>query len=537
MAAPVNNPRMDENNPRIVENNPRIDENNPRMVGRGVPTTVVVPTIGRPSLRTLLTSLAAAAVRGPAPAAVIVVDDRRSDMADAHPLSLDGLAGGIPVQVVSSGGLGPAAARNRGWRRARTPWVSFLDDDVVVAEDWLLLLAADLAAAGPDVAGIQGRVTVPLPPNRRPTDWERGTAGLAHAAWITADMTYRRYDLARVGGFDERFPRAFREDADLALRIQHNGGVLVRGERGVTHPVRPSDDWASVRAQRGNADDALMNRLHGRDWWERATAPRGRLKVHQAMTASAGLAALAGLTGRRRLAVAAAAAYAGALTELIWRRISPGPRDRAEVRRMVLSSLVIPPLATWHSLRGRWIHRSAGPWQGTPDLVLFDRDGTLVHDVPYNGDPTLVDPMPGAREALDAIRGRGIRTGIVTNQSGVGSGRISRAQADAVNAEVERQLGPFDIVLTCPHRPDEACRCRKPAPGMIVDACSALDAPIDRCIVVGDIAADIEAANAAGASGILIPNRATSVADQTTVARTACDLTDVAHAVIGAGFG
>jgi HAD superfamily hydrolase (TIGR01662 family) len=511
-----------------------MDENKPRMAEGGLATTVVVPTIGRPSLHTLLTSLAAAAARGPAPAAVIVVDDRRSEVADAHPLSLDVLAGGTPVQVVSSGGRGPAAARNCGWRRARTPWVSFLDDDVVVAEDWLVRLASDLAAAGSNVAGIQGRVTVPLPQDRRPTDWERGTAGLANAAWITADMTYRRYDLARVGGFDERFPRAFREDADLALRVQNNGSVLVRGEREVTHPVRPSDDWASVRAQRGNADDALMNRLHGKDWWERASAPRGRLKVHQAMTASAVVAALAGLTRRRRLALAAAAAYAGALTELIWRRTSPGPRDRPEVRRMVLSSLVIPPLASWHALRGRWIHRSAGPWQGLPDLVLFDRDGTLVHDVPYNGDPALVDPMPGAREALDAIRGRGIRTGVVTNQSGVGSGRISRAQADAVNAEVERRLGPFDIVLTCPHRPEEACRCRKPAPGMILDACSALGAPVDRCIVVGDIAADIQAANAAGASGILVPNRATSVADRTTVAHSATDLADVVTAVIGA---
>ena len=59
---------------------------------------------------------------------------------------------------------------------------------------------------------------VPLPTDRRPTDWERNTAGLAGASWITADMAYRRTALEAVNGFDERFPRAYREDADLALR-------------------------------------------------------------------------------------------------------------------------------------------------------------------------------------------------------------------------------------------------------------------------------------------------------------------------------
>ncbi|RIQ12393.1 glycosyltransferase family 2 protein, partial [Jiangella rhizosphaerae] len=214
----------------------------------GLPTTVVVPTIGRPSLDALLRSLRDS--DGPRPAEVIVVDD-------------------------SGTRAGPAAARNRGWRRARTPWVSFLDDDVIVERDWLARLAEDLAAAGDDVAGSQGRVTVPLPAGRRPTDWERGTAGLRTARWITADMTYRRSALAEAGGFDERFPRAYREDSDLALRVQDAGGRLVRGRRGIVHPVRPAGFWASVRAQAGNADDVLMRRLHGPDWRERAGAGPG----------------------------------------------------------------------------------------------------------------------------------------------------------------------------------------------------------------------------------------------------------------------
>lgn len=497
-----------------------------------LPTTVVIPTIGRPSLVTLLEALGAAAEEGPAPAVVVVVDDRPIDEADARPLDLAAVGGRLTAQVVCSGGRGPAAARNAGWRRAATPWVSFLDDDVVPDRDWLRLLAADLEAAGPDVAGIQGQVSVPLPSTRRPTDWERGTAGLATAAWITADMTYRRYDLARVGGFDERFPRAFREDADLALRIQQVGGVLSQGKRGITHPVRPVDDWVSVRAQRGNADDVLMNRLHGRDWWGRAAAPRGRLRAHLATTAALGLAVSTALAGRRRVAAAAAVGWVAGLADFVRVRVQPGPRDAAEVRRMVLTSVAIPPLATWQTLRGIWLHRSAPAWRGLPDLVLFDRDGTLVHDVPYNGDASLVVPMPEARGAIAALRVQGVRTGLITNQSGVGSGKISAEQADSVNAEVERRLGPFDVVVMCPHAAVDGCDCRKPAPGMVLEACHRLGTPPERCVVVGDIGTDVRAAEAAGAWGILVPNAATALADVRSSAVVAADLAEAARLLL-----
>ncbi len=68
-------------------------------------------------------------------------------------------------------------------------------------------------------------------------------------------MAYRTDVLRRVGGFDERFPRAFREDADLALRVLDAGYGLVQGERRTQHPVRPAGWWASLHQQRGNADD------------------------------------------------------------------------------------------------------------------------------------------------------------------------------------------------------------------------------------------------------------------------------------------
>lgn len=323
--------------------------------------SVVIPTIGRHCLDACLRALADAAV--PPPREVFVVDDRRD--ADG-PLGLTG-AGPLAdrVTVLSTGGRGPAAARNAGLHHVTTPWVVFLDDDVQVRPGWGALLANDLAQAGPGTAGVQGRVTVPLPDGRRPTDWERCTAGLEEAAWATADMAYRTQTVRRAGGFDERFLRAFREDADLALRLMNGGWTLGRGTRSTLHPVRPADRWVSVRTQRGNADDALMNRIHGPDWWTRADAPRGRLPGHLAVTATGLTAAGLALVGHRRAAAVAGALWAAGTAEFTWARIAPGPRTAAEVATMIGTSVVIPPLAALHRGLGVIRHRRATVWGGT----------------------------------------------------------------------------------------------------------------------------------------------------------------------------
>ncbi|MFE9851882.1 glycosyltransferase family 2 protein [Streptomyces sp. NPDC005576] len=319
--------------------------------------SVVIPTVGRPCLDDCLRALARAA--HPPPQEVILVDDRpRPD----GPLSVEGagpLAG--RVRILATHGRGPAAARNAGLREVAAPWVVFLDDDVRVRPDWGARLADDLAGAGRETVGVQGRLTVPLPDDRPPTDWERCTAGLEEAAWATADMAYRTAPVRGAGGFDERFPRAFREDADLALRMTGEGWTLTRGTRSTFHPVRPADRWISVRVQRGNADDVLMGRLHGPGWWTRAQAPRGRLPRHAAVTA-AGLAAPAlALAGRRRAAGLAAALWALGTAEFAWARIAPGPRTASEIATMTVTSLVIPPLAVGHWAAGQVRHRGVGP--------------------------------------------------------------------------------------------------------------------------------------------------------------------------------
>jgi histidinol-phosphate phosphatase family protein len=152
--------------------------------------------------------------------------------------------------------------------------------------------------------------------------------------------------------------------------------------------------------------------------------------------------------------------------------------------------------------------RAEVPGASRFDAVLFDRDGTLVVDRPYATSPS-VTPMPTAVETVRLLRAADVRVGVVTNQSGVGRGLISPEQLQAVNQAIDELIGPFDTWQVCPHAPDAGCRCRKPAPGLILAAASRLGVDLSRTLVIGDIAADLQAAQAAGAHGVLVPTPAT----------------------------
>lgn len=496
---------------------------------------IVIPTIGRPSLWRLLDALAAQ--RTPLTCVITCVDDRRSP---STALVTGDLPSDLDVRIVRGRGAGPAAARNTGWRSTTAPWVAFLDDDVVPGPGWSSDLAADLAACAPNVAGTQGSIRVPLPAGRRPTDWERNVAGLESAAWATADMAYRRSALLRLGGFDERFPRAYREDADLALRALDAGFELARGARSLEHPVLPAPWHMSVGKQAGNADDALMERLHGPAWRRRAAAPAGSFRRHAAVCAAGAVAVAAaaprGRRGPRRTAVgvASAAWWLAGTSSFAWRRIVAGPRTPREVAAMVLTSAAIPVTAVCHRAVGALVARRHAPRPVPPEAVLFDRDGTLVVDVPYNGDPSRVRPVDGARQALDRLRAAGLPLALVSNQSGVARGLLTMEQVTAVNERVVELLGPFGAVVVCPHGPEDGCGCRKPRPGMVREAAATLGVRPERCALIGDIGSDVVAGLAAGARPIIVPTSVTLPEEVEAAPESAPDLAAAVDALLGA---
>ncbi|WP_420907379.1 D-glycero-alpha-D-manno-heptose-1,7-bisphosphate 7-phosphatase, partial [Streptomyces scabichelini] len=214
---------------------------------------------------------------------------------------------------------------------------------------------------------------------------------------------------------------------------------------------------------------------------------------------------------------------------------------------MTGSSTPRPPEVLARSATGSWLFD--GPPDARPDAppsrsdpggdlpaaVLFDRDGTLVVDVPYNGDPARVEPMPSAREAVEAVRALGIPVGVVSNQSGVARGMLTYRQVEAVRRRVEDLLGPFAVWAVCPHGPDDGCGCRKPAPGLILAACERLGVSAERTTVIGDIGADMAAARAAGARGVLVPTPITRPEEIETADTTAPDLLAAVRLVQSAG--
>lgn len=160
---------------------------------------------------------------------------------------------------------GPAGARNAGWRAARGAIIAFTDDDTIPSPDWLL---AGLQAMAGGAEAATGRIVMPLP--RRPTDYEKDAAGLAGAEFVTANCFVRRETLASLGGFDERFTSAWREDSDLHFRLLEAGCRIERAPAAiVVHPIREAPFGVSLAQQRKVVFDALLYRKHPRHYRER----------------------------------------------------------------------------------------------------------------------------------------------------------------------------------------------------------------------------------------------------------------------------
>lgn len=311
--------------------------------------SVVVPTYKRPQL--LARCLEALLAQGFDPSAyeVIVADDAacKETRQLVACLAERALVSGPAVRYVPvTGRHGPAAARNAGWRAARGPIIAFTDDDCIPQHGWL---AAGVAALGEGVAGAAGKLVVPCP--EIPTDHERNIALLAGAEFVTANCFYRRAILAEVGGFDERFPLAWREDSDLFFSVLERGGKVVRVPGAVVvHPIRPAPWGVSIQRQRLSQYNALLYKKHPTLYRERIqAAPPWH---YYAICGSLLLVAACLLFGEIGTALLAGVLWLLLTGRFCLRRLSKTSRAPNHVAEMIVTSAVIPPLAVFWRLWG-----------------------------------------------------------------------------------------------------------------------------------------------------------------------------------------
>ena len=138
--------------------------------------------------------------------------------------------------------------------------------------------------------------------------------------------------------------------------------------------------------------------------------------------------------------------------------------------------------------------------------IFLDRDGTIMRDVDYCGNPNEVEILSGVPEALRTLKDSGFKLIVITNQSGIGRGYLREEQYRAVEAEVSRQIGDgiIDATYFCPHLPNAGCTCRKPAPEMIFNAARDHDLDLARSFFIGDKQSDMECGRNAGLKTILV---------------------------------
>ncbi len=149
--------------------------------------------------------------------------------------------------------------------------------------------------------------------------------------------------------------------------------------------------------------------------------------------------------------------------------------------------------------------------------VFLDRDATVIEDLAYNSDPNAMYLLPNAAEGLRRLQAGGFELAIVSNQSGVGRGYFTEDVVLAQHRTLQQVLAAegvrIDVFRHCPHAPEAGCDCRKPRPGMILDAAAQMQADLAQSWMVGDKLSDVDAGRAAGCRTVLITGEPSNAAD------------------------
>lgn len=246
---------------------------------------------------------------------------------------------------------GPAAARNIGWRMSSGPIVAFTDDDTLPEPDWL---ERGLAAFSSDTAGVSGGMAMPLP--EHPTDYELDATRLADAEFVTANVFYRRHALEAVGGFDERFKAAWREDADLHFTLLEKGYRLEHAPDAlVVHPVRPAPWGVALRQQSKVQYNPLLYKKHPVLYREKiGHSPRW----YYAAVGTGAFALLSLLAGKRQRASFLGLLWSAMTLGFAGKRLARTSKTPKHIAEMIVTSAVIPFLSVFFRAKGMVRYRA-----------------------------------------------------------------------------------------------------------------------------------------------------------------------------------
>ena len=253
----------------------------------------------------------------------------------------------IPVRYIPVTGChGPSAARNCGWRAAEGQVIAFTDDDCIPWPTWL---SAGVAAFRKNIAGVSGQVIVPI--SASPSDYELDTQGLERSDFVTANCFYLKSVLEEVGGFDEDFKMAWREDSDLYFTLLERGHSLVSSPAAIViYPVRPPKWGVSLGQQKKSMYNALLFKKHP-DLYRKKIQAKPPLRYYSILfTLMVGLLGL--LTGIVWIGYGCLLAWLIITLEFFESRLEHTSHAIGHLVEMLLTSFLIPPLAVYWRLRG-----------------------------------------------------------------------------------------------------------------------------------------------------------------------------------------
>ncbi|TFW06476.1 glycosyltransferase [Oxalobacteraceae bacterium OM1] len=312
-----------------------------------VQVSVVVPTRGRPEmLNRCLASLVLQDYELER-FEILIVDDGPSAATREVVMRWSdhtAVTGPHITYIPSPGPHGPAAARNYGWRAARGDVIAFTDDDTVARPDWLRTGIEVFENAVEPVDAVWGSIVMPL--DGTPTDYEHDAKGLERAEFVTANCFCRKAMLDEIGGFDERFRFAWREDADLYFNLLTRSAKIVHEPAAVmTHPIRPAQWGVSLKQAKKVQFDALLYKKHPQLYRQKIRAkPRWDFYV----TVAALVTCLVSVGfGAGWLALGSGLLWLFQTGRFCLQRLRHTSKAPSHVLEMIVTSALIPPIAVF----------------------------------------------------------------------------------------------------------------------------------------------------------------------------------------------